>query len=1336
MFEDQTICPYTGLRSFTEEESIYFKGRDEHIKQATAQLEKNKFLMLTGASGDGKSSLVYAGIVPNARSGFLKSKYSNWSLVDFRPERTPLRNLCKSLAKALEIPNVGTVETELRHGFSALVDLYKSSKRYIDETSSEWQQADDTERATIKRGATNLIILADQFEEFFTNPENYHKGVPSTESALTINLLLETAKIALESKLPIFIVFTMRSDYIGQCAAFRGLPEYIGFSQFFVPRLNRSQLQEVIEEPAVLSGNKISRRLAERLIHDISDGEDQLPILQHTLNQIWVAAVQGKEEMDLSHYAMVGGMAITELPSEDQTKTQNWFDQLSIKIKNCYRKPGLHNVLDTHANKLLVGVADYVKTKTKSHIPEETIHHIVKIAFSCLTKIDQSRSVRNRMTLEEITNVIGDPKISINIVAATLQIFREPGNTFIRPFIFEDQPDSIALAKTDVLDITHESLIRNWAQLGSWAEEEFDHYTTYEEFYQQVTRWVANDKSGGFLLPIGPLTYFENWFNTLNPNKYWVNRYIQVDEEDRQHLEEAEEAIDLSKEFLERSASKHAVTRAVMRFGPRRIAAVLLVVLTLALSSFFYADSYQKRNDSVLKKIDEDGFALLQDSYVSNMWKRTYLVNRDRLEEGAFEDIIARLPLLQDKIIGAVSTCAELTLFDKRRDNPLILRALAMADSLLQEAAASESISRNFELTWLLNFIEATEITIHYNPDPILDAMVNRHSRRVGEIILMVMEGKVEGNWLVKELNEGIEYALNHKAFSEEEVQRLVDMMSPLDGGQNSVAANFYRRDRSINVGAGQHPLAFNGLYEELAFLYARLGKVEKALQCIDTLHSYHFNFNDYTIDGYSVAAYFAKYGYWNELQEYANAYSIKRGHPAFEFYERVLARAGLTNFLLTRKAEGGGPAQNQWHNTVLEFLEATVIDQLYQVYHDAIVVGSKSTDERHFNLALYYKHLGIYQGRRKEDVNSSAGWKPGVFDLFEKSWLEFGQVGKAYLQKPMTNVIGGEPNIAPAELLYMYPDLLTKETPIEPRFWQQNYSSGIFFEFLFEKGYANELYPTFKDVELVTLWINDSKDAGINSNEYNSLSTATLQMVEEFLSQHPESGKIDKNLVRLLLAVDYYEQGETEKAMSNVSLLEPTNFSKVLSGVFDYQNNLSFQLIGDIFLNLVRLGEYDIASSLLVNITDGRNRASIYTYTSGKLTMEGKIDLGRAYLDSAKLEVAALDKIEPNQWDFRKNLAFAVALLDENGKQNSMKLIRNLDDNWRFLSVGMITRAMVHKNNYYLAYSDFPKFTSKDTRMYYINNMLYEMNDTGTGSWKTYDDRFNWIYNTIGYAR
>src|SRR4030095_1062801 len=98
MIDQQTICPYPGLRSFTEEESLYFKGRDLQVDQITALLEANKFLMITGASGEGKSSVIYGGLIPNARAGFFKARYSNWIVASFRPERNPVSNMAASIA--------------------------------------------------------------------------------------------------------------------------------------------------------------------------------------------------------------------------------------------------------------------------------------------------------------------------------------------------------------------------------------------------------------------------------------------------------------------------------------------------------------------------------------------------------------------------------------------------------------------------------------------------------------------------------------------------------------------------------------------------------------------------------------------------------------------------------------------------------------------------------------------------------------------------------------------------------------------------------------------------------------------------------------------------------------------------------------------------------------------------------------------------------------------------------------------------------------------------------------------------------------------------------------
>jgi hypothetical protein len=198
---------------------------------------------------------------------------------------------------------------------------------------------------------------------------------------------------------------------------------------------------------------------------------------------------------------MVGGMPVNELPDEQVARFTKWFEGLPPEIKACYHEPNLQNVLDTHTNKLYEQAAEYYTRKTGKPVDEKDVKAIIKTAFTCLTKIDQSRAVRNRMTLEEITHIIGRPEYGTKQVGEILDIFREPGNTFIRPFILDD-PESQVLKENDILDITHESLIRNWEYLEQWAKEEFDNYTISLDFEQQLNRWVESGSQRIFYCPL------------------------------------------------------------------------------------------------------------------------------------------------------------------------------------------------------------------------------------------------------------------------------------------------------------------------------------------------------------------------------------------------------------------------------------------------------------------------------------------------------------------------------------------------------------------------------------------------------------------------------------------------------------------------------------------------------------------------------------------------------------------------------------------------------------------------------------------------------------------
>ena len=629
---EEPICPYTGLRTFTEEEAIYFRGREEHVAKCLTLLSAERFVMVTGASGDGKSSLVFAGLLPEVRAGFLRGKYSNWAVATFRPERTPLRNMARALAPVLRLENSATaIETELEQGFSALVQLYQASALCPpDEMPAGLTVAEQRQH---KRQAANLLVMVDQFEEFFTNAENYAGSVPSTAAQTVVNLLLETTRLAQAQNLPIYIVCTMRSDFMGQCAEFRGLIEQIGISQYFVPRLLRHEFVEVIKEPALLSGNRISDRLVQRLLYDIHFGQDQLPVLQHALRRIWLAADQGREEMDLVHYAMVGGLA-DELPAADQARFAQWRAGLSATQQQfLLGQPSLRNVLDAHANQLYYEATSLYNAAFQPPLLPGVAESVIERTFRLLTRVDGQRVVRNRLSGAEITAILGEEALPWPVVCLILRPFRQAGTTFLSPFLLEDANDREVLPPDAVLDITHESLIRNWKHLSEWASSEAEDVRIAQDLMQQAERWEANAESNGFLLPIGSYSYFAQWNLRKQVNASWLAHYVAADgapEAPRQAQVATQYGV--LRRFLETSRRRLYMPLLVARYGLGRLAAaVLLPVLLVGLGWWVWAQR-QQQADYVAYSLIEERLPYLASSSVSVEDKAHLLINADRLK--------------------------------------------------------------------------------------------------------------------------------------------------------------------------------------------------------------------------------------------------------------------------------------------------------------------------------------------------------------------------------------------------------------------------------------------------------------------------------------------------------------------------------------------------------------------------------------------------------------------------------------------------------------------------------------------------------------------------------
>ena len=1363
MTEEQPICPYTGLRPFTEEESLYFKGRDEHIDQATKQLEKNKFIMLTGASGDGKSSLVYAGILPNAKAGFLKSQFSNWAVADFRPERNPLKNLCHALAKQLGIANENTVRTELSHGFSALVDMYKASTLFVDAKEEEWHLLDEKQKSIRKRSAANLIIIADQFEEFFTNPENFHKGVPSQEASLVTNLLLETARIALEEKLPIYVIITMRSDFIGQCASFRGLPEAIGFSQFFVPRLNRSQLQEVIEEPAVLSGNKISRRLTERLIHDMVEGTDQLPILQHALNQIWKMADEGKAEMDLLHYAMVGGMNGNDLPSEDAGRFNKWFGGLSAKIQACYQQPDLQNVLNTHANKLYnfashggvvrqeLGSGDVVREDTnhgnkdmnhgnggQQNISEADAQLIIETAFKCLTKIDNSRAVRNRMTLAEITAVLNRPHLDYKKVGQALSVFREPGNTLLRPFQ-EEVPE---LQANSVLDITHESLIRNWLNLAAWAKEEFNSYTTYLDFNQQLNRWTDSGKANSFLLYIGPLTYFENWFNKVKPNVEWIARYLGEELDHEQRQARASVILTNAQEFLQRSARKHIVTRTMMKYGPRKIAAVLALIAFFTLSSFAVKKYLDRRNEAVLENIQEQAVALLNNPKVPYGDRATFVNEHLRLKLTTIPQSIETIKDPLEKIVMANGIAISL-IFEGRTEP---------AQEIAEALSTTEGLFKNFEVNYAngkqlseyLKNVNEWRTTLglahFYNPSENLLALQKTNARRSAQAVLAVLEKQPNDFSDMLNFTLALETAINFNAFSPQELAIVILALSPFENKTRSEwATNYFKQDQLLIRGYQGYGFNFNGLYQSLACLYAADGKTDKALQATDTLLKYNEPYyqRDYTnmLDNASnVVSVFYRSNNHGQLDAFVQAYCEHKKMAEIDFYQRLLGRAKPYN--LTRNTL----YQNFWsefNNLNLQYADEKEIGFFFGKFREAAKKNA-NLNEQNFLLALSYKNEGITIAHQAEVAGKKYN-RETVTALFQKSTAHYNQVNTAYLNESIERVgtAGADLLTAPRNTLYLFPDLIYAFVPLGARDFHWNYMSASFIEYLIDNTLLEALYAQPREMKLIENWLTDYHAHAFAGDIFmrHHADVNVFVKLADALDKLNAGAKIDLNL--LYLYVGYYalEKNDEAMALKYYSKLKTENFGNLLRNRIlpGYSNSSSFKLMAKAFTCFTQNNKPEEAKHILDFFKKPANRSSLYAYVARDFSEKNR-DGKRVQqlLDSAMAEMVRVENLnseQPNR--YRIAIALVTNAPSENSVEQAKGVIKNQAQ--KFIALQRMARGLAYRGELFKATQVIPGNISDADQLTFLWEILlgYAEGKPMAPEWKEYEDTYAWFAKT-----
>ncbi|MGE0500717.1 MAG: hypothetical protein AB7I79_03550 [Rhizobiaceae bacterium] len=480
--------PFPGLRPFGPQDRAFFFGRSAQYFALYRLLNLSRFLAVVGNSGSGKSSLVRAGLLPLLAEESMESSGRRWEWVEMRPGDAPLDSLAATLSRLAR-----AISPDDDPGMAATRDArierqLRGSSHGVAKAVSEMQGA----------AARTVVLLVDQFEELFrfAVPAS---GTPPQEAARLreeaahfVHLLLEASRSATAN---IHVVITLRSDFIGDCARFQGLPEAVSGTQFLVPSLTRDQREEVIRKPFEAAGSKIEPALVEQLLNDSGDEMDQLPVLQHCLLRLWERAGQRRGPTEGE-----GGAAARHVLESDYQAIG-----------------GMSRALSVHADEIL---GSDLKGKDE----------LVGRVFMALSDLDRDgRATRRALPFDRLARetAIGEQELAVIV-----NRFRADDCSFLTPSV----ASALALSPSARVDVGHEALLRRWERVSGVPG------ATGERGDRRAIGWLAEEHADGqryhALLAMagsddGPVARLSSeqaarywtWWNERPRTSEWAERY-------------------------------------------------------------------------------------------------------------------------------------------------------------------------------------------------------------------------------------------------------------------------------------------------------------------------------------------------------------------------------------------------------------------------------------------------------------------------------------------------------------------------------------------------------------------------------------------------------------------------------------------------------------------------------------------------------------------------------------------------------------------------------------------------------------------------------------------
>lgn len=437
--------PYVGLEAFGENEKEFFFGRTADIKNLIDLIEKMPLIVVLGASGSGKSSLVMGGVLPR-----LKESISlNLRIIPpFTPGNTPLFHLMRAVQNGGD----GTdklIETDIQH--------LRKNPTYL---------------SVMLGGASapSALITIDQFEELFTL-------VGQDDRDIFVNCLAQF----LEAKPNHRIILTMREEFKDYMSGLGVLYEkYIkpNDAWYFIRPMGYEELREVIEEPAKRVNLQFQPGIVDDLIQKVLGQPTVLPLLQFTLRALWENRPNHRNRITWDIYKQVGGyQGDKALP----------FGPMQA----------LSNAADQFYNRL----------------PLEDREEVKRILLE-LVRVDELLEVYRQPFLQR--QLIAAGKANTRRV---LDLLVE--NDYIRVKAGVGDKDKI-------VEIKHESLLRNWGCLIEWIAEKRETYKQRLTLMQAARRWEQANRPREGLLTGWQLQYAKQLSNLSELEQEFIDASEQA----------------------------------------------------------------------------------------------------------------------------------------------------------------------------------------------------------------------------------------------------------------------------------------------------------------------------------------------------------------------------------------------------------------------------------------------------------------------------------------------------------------------------------------------------------------------------------------------------------------------------------------------------------------------------------------------------------------------------------------------------------------------------------------------------------------------------------------